>query len=102
MAIITGFYITGGKPPAGETDGPLGAVFLARALSSLGVPVMIMTDGFIRRPLGTGLQVCDLDKQVAVLPIPPSEHSLKGTWVHIADPLKLTHFVAIERVGPAR
>ncbi len=102
VALITGFYITGGKPPAGETDGPLGAVFLARALSSLGVPVMIMTDGFIRRPLGEGLQVCDLDKQIAVLPIPPSEQSLKGTWVHIADPLKLTHFVAIERVGPAR
>jgi D-glutamate cyclase len=101
IAIITGFYIAGAKPPAGETDGPLGAVHLARAFSCFGVPVIILTDGFMRRPLGEGLQVCDLDKQVAVLPIPPTEHSLKGTWVHIADPLKLTHFVAIERVGPA-
>ncbi len=31
LAIVTGFFIPTANPPAGETDGPLGAVFLARA-----------------------------------------------------------------------
>jgi hypothetical protein len=102
VAIVTGFYIAAGKPPAAETDGPPGAIYLARVLSSFGVPVMLLTDGFLRRPLGEGLQVCDLDKKVAVFAIPPSETSLSGTWIPVAAHLKLTHIVAIERVGPAR
>src|SRR5262249_45127430 len=40
VCILTGFYI----PSAGafETDGPLGAVFLARVLSKLGRPVCVI------------------------------------------------------------
>ncbi|HYH69264.1 MAG TPA: glutamate cyclase domain-containing protein [Urbifossiella sp.] len=34
--ILTGFYIPTAEPPAFETDGPLGAVFLVRALSWAG------------------------------------------------------------------
>src|SRR5437588_853405 len=34
--LYTGFFIATGDPPAFETDGPLGAVFLARAFTSLG------------------------------------------------------------------
>ena len=41
VAIFTGFYIPSATPPAFETDGPLGAVFLARALKSLGYRVQI-------------------------------------------------------------
>src|SRR5437016_3765029 len=32
VAIVTGFFIPHADPPAAETDGPLGALFLARAL----------------------------------------------------------------------
>ncbi len=28
LVIVTGFFIPTGQPPCGETDGPLGAVFL--------------------------------------------------------------------------
>jgi len=102
VAIITGFYIAAGKPPAAETDGPPGALYLARGLSSFGVPVMLLTDGFLRRPLAEGLQFCDLEKKIAIFAIPPSETSLSGTWIPVSATLKLTHFIAIERVGPAR
>ncbi|MGE0529659.1 MAG: glutamate cyclase domain-containing protein, partial [Bdellovibrionales bacterium] len=33
VAIVTGFFIPHGEPPASETDGPLGALFLARTFS---------------------------------------------------------------------
>src|SRR5437016_4661709 len=46
LGILTGFYIPCAEPPAGETDGPLGAVFLARALIPLGDQIVIYTDPF--------------------------------------------------------
>ena len=33
VAIITGFYVPLGTPPAAETDGPVGAALLANALT---------------------------------------------------------------------
>ena len=44
VAIVTGFYIPTGNPPTAETDGPLGALFLARALTPLGIRVALLTD----------------------------------------------------------
>src|SRR5260370_41656345 len=46
LVIVTGFFIPTGQPPCGETDGPLGAVFLARALHPLGIRGVIATDDF--------------------------------------------------------
>src|SRR5438105_1034670 len=43
-AIVTGFYIPAGDPPAAETDGPLGALVLAQTLLALGVESLIVTD----------------------------------------------------------
>jgi hypothetical protein len=37
VALSTGFYIPHGDPPAYETDGPLGTVFLSRAFRPLGI-----------------------------------------------------------------
>src|SRR4051812_2063202 len=51
LAIFTGFLLPTAQPPCAETDGPLGAVFLARALVPLGVRVTIITDWFCQRPL---------------------------------------------------
>src|SRR6185437_4656594 len=36
LHLVTGFYIPSGIPPAYETDGPLGALFLARAIDGIG------------------------------------------------------------------
>ena len=44
VGIVTGFYIPGAAPPAAETDGPPGALALARALQALGRQVHLITD----------------------------------------------------------
>ncbi|OGP68224.1 MAG: hypothetical protein A2170_14565 [Deltaproteobacteria bacterium RBG_13_53_10] len=46
VAIITGFYVPGGEPPATETDGPPGALILGEGLKSLGMEVVLITDQY--------------------------------------------------------
>jgi hypothetical protein len=90
LAVVTGFYIAHADPPCGETDGPLGALFLARALASLGFRMTLLTDLFGVQALEVGLDACGW-KEVPVLAIPPASHQLVG----------LTHLIALERVGPS-
>ena len=84
LCVVTGFFIAHGEPPAGETDGPLGALFLARALTPLGIHVSLETDSFCEPALQAGLETRRLDRAVA----PP--------------PAGFTHRIALERVGPSR
>ena len=70
LGVVTGFYIPTAEPPCGETDGPLGAVFLARALVPLGIRVILATDPFVRRALEAGLRACGLLSSVPVLELP--------------------------------
>src|SRR5262245_24967707 len=51
--IVTGFFIPGPDRP--ETDGPPGAVFLARALSQCGINVSLISDPFCHAALVAGL-----------------------------------------------
>jgi hypothetical protein len=106
LSIVTGFYIAHAEPPCGETDGPLGAVFLARALAPLGVRVALQTDFFCERALQAGLEACGLDQSVAVLGLPPLNHPwevwLELDWRKSCVPSAgLTHLIALERVGPS-
>jgi len=89
VAVVTGFYIGRAKPPCGETDGPLGALFLARALTPLGVKVVLVTDAFCRRALEVGLEASWLTHTVPVVTFP----------ISIQD-IAPTHLIALERVGP--
>ncbi|MBI2808459.1 MAG: DUF4392 domain-containing protein [Planctomycetes bacterium] len=108
LAIVTGFFIPTATPPAGETDGPLGALFLARALGPLGISVVLVTDDFCVRALEAGLAECGLRKTVPLvtLPTPVQARDMSDAdyWRFfderkgIAD---LTHLIAIERVGPS-
>jgi hypothetical protein len=102
---VTGFYIADADPPAGETDGPLGALFLARALTPLGISVSFETDSFCKRALQAGLKACGLDESVKVLTMPPPRHPwdvwLKLDWRGFVLHAGITHLVALERVGPS-
>jgi hypothetical protein len=111
LFIVTGFFIPHAQPPCGETDGPLGAVFLARAGQTLGIKVALVTDAFCRRALEIGLQACDLETTVPVLVLPDRRYPgayhgwfmmLKGfyhRWFRgFTEP---THLLALERVGPS-
>src|SRR5262249_22831452 len=107
IAIVTGFYIPTAQPPAGETDGPLGAVYLARALTPLRVRVALVTDVFCERALRAGLAACGLQQQVPVITLaaPIAARSMTPE-TYCRDvlgrvPFPLTHLLAIERVGPS-
>jgi hypothetical protein len=109
IAIVTGFFIAHADPPCGETDGPLGALYLARALAPLGIKVVLMTDPICRKALEAGLQFCSLQDKVTLQTLPPSLGSSpdfltlkkKEIFSPKEDLEGLTHLIALERVGPS-
>jgi len=56
VGIVTGFFIPHGEPPAPETDGPIGALALARGLNSLGYKVLLISDSLCIQPLAAGVK----------------------------------------------
>ncbi len=106
LAVVTGFLIPTAEPPCGETDGPLGALYLARALVPLGIKVALVTDGFGKQALQAGLESCGLETTVPLLTLPPPSHPwdayLEFDWLRFARTrFGLTHLLALERVGPS-
>jgi hypothetical protein len=106
VGVVTGFYIPHATPPCGETDGPLGALFLARALSPLGVRVVLLTDAFCVPALQAGLAACGLRKAVPLVALPSAEQagalSVSDYRQAVAERTgALTHLIALERVGPS-
>ncbi|HMC66381.1 MAG TPA: glutamate cyclase domain-containing protein, partial [Gemmataceae bacterium] len=106
VAVVTGFYIPHAQPPCGETDGPLGALFLARALVPLGIEVLLVTDAFCLPALEAGITAAGLRKRVPLIPLPSpgrgeilSRHEYWDAFAERAGPI--THLIALERVGPS-
>jgi hypothetical protein len=108
LVVVTGFYIPQGTPPAAETDGPLGALFLARALVPAGIKVVLATDDYCLGALDAGLKECGLQSEVPLVELPaegsdPSayleEFRQRVAAVGFAE--TPTHLVALERVGPS-
>lgn len=106
VAVVTGFYIPHALPPCGETDGPLGALFLARALVPLGIRVVLATDAFCVRALDAGLAAVGLRKVVPIVVLPTVQEAGEMTttdyWQCFSERAgPVTHLIALERVGPA-
>ncbi|RPJ06109.1 MAG: DUF4392 domain-containing protein, partial [Deltaproteobacteria bacterium] len=110
-AIVTGFYVPGGEPPATETDGPPGALILAEGLRHMGMEVLLISDPYSYSALSAGLHILGLtEDEIPALSIPmehPEEDSgsslsLQFVKEFFEGPLGrgLTHLVYIERVGP--
>jgi hypothetical protein len=99
VGIVTGFFIPHAQPAAGETDGPLGALFLARALVPLDIRVVIATDWFCVPALAAGLAACGLEKDVMLVELPSTGDHYGETFARQAG--RLTHLIALERVGPS-
>lgn len=106
IAVVSGFFIPTAQPPAGETDGPLGALFLARVLVPLGIRVVLVTDAFCTRALRVGLAAAGLTKSVSLVSLP--SHSLANeigperywrSFLQRSGPL--SHLIALERAGPS-
>jgi hypothetical protein len=113
LAVITGFTISGTDPPTAETDGPPGALFLARALTPLGIGVALAADGTAVPALAAGLTACGLSDQVPLRELPDSPGAYEGTirersaslhhdyWMRFTTEVgSVTHLIALERVGP--
>jgi hypothetical protein len=83
LGIFTGFFIPSAVPPAFETDGPLGACFVTRALAEFGIQCGLN----IEPPLGEVMYA-------ALRTVPGYKEVL------IARP-GFSHIVSIERAGPA-
>jgi hypothetical protein len=106
LAVVTGFLIPTADPPAGETDGPLGAVFMARTLIPLGIRITLLSDAFCVPALQAGLSLCGFADRGRVVELPP--HALASAWTGgdwrrwLADEASaVTHLLALERVGPS-
>lgn len=100
VGILTGFYLPNARPPTAETDGPLGAAMIGRAVELLGGTATVITDQPCWRVVQAAVAKAQLRGAVLVAPV----NSSYGQWeseviVSLAE-RPLTHIVSIERVGP--
>src|SRR5512139_311612 len=120
VVIVTGFYVPVGDPPATETDGPPGALALAKGLRRLGMEVSLLSDEYSLSALKAGLKILGLpEKEVPVLCFPlehsdrdhtsrmMNEENQSSVSIRFAQDFfnslagqGLTHLIYIERVGP--
>jgi hypothetical protein len=108
-AIVTGFYIPGGDPPAAETDGPPGALVLAQTLLVLGIDSVVITDPFCFGALSAAARSAGYPVE-RLLECPNAIGN--GSGFDTPDAWRsefftrgagkdLSHLIAVERVGPS-
>jgi hypothetical protein len=109
VAIVTGFYIPSGDPPAAETDGPPGALVLAQTLLALGIESFIMTDGFCFNALSAAARNSGYPSE-RLIPYPDWHDAQlirdetsrwRADFFEHGPGRELSHLIAVERVGPS-
>ena len=106
VGILTGFCVKTPQGIAAETDGPPGALFLARALIAAGHGVTLISDVHGTRLLRAGLDFWRLER-VDLVELPVStESSIAEQMEHATERLleryghvALSHLISIERPG---
>jgi len=104
VVIFTGFFIPTATPPAPETDGPLGALFIARTLASLGRKVVITCEKNCLPAFEVCLQLLGLGAKISLVESPLETGAgyaqifLSQLKEKIGD---ISHFIAIEKCGPS-
>ncbi len=106
VAIMTGFFVPRGNPPAAETDGPIGCAHLAAGLLRVGIPVRLVTDPLCLNAVKVAVQAAGISDRVPcdVVPVDaesvedPSVASIVNSWRSAEPPV--SHAIAIERAGP--
>ncbi|MEC4984277.1 MAG: DUF4392 domain-containing protein [Oscillatoria sp. PMC 1068.18] len=101
VAILTGFFIPHGNPPAAETDGPIAAAHLAAGLVRAGIPVRMVTDYPCIKAVKSASQAAGVAAQVAfdVLGDATQVTSMLKSWKKGKPPI--SHLISIERAGPS-
>ncbi len=100
VGIVTGFYIPRGDPPAAETDGPLGSLFLAAAFAQSGIRVVVITDTLCAPAIRAAASMLDFP-QTDVLECPLGSDEWTSEFWKTSAGRELTHLIALERVGPS-
>lgn len=95
IVIVTGFYIE--RMKTGETDGPLGAAFLAQALEKLTCKVTIMTSPFNAKIMKAAIDALQLNAELVI--VDAGEELEKFTQI-LSNP-SITHLIALEQMGMA-
>ncbi|WP_315785491.1 DUF4392 domain-containing protein [Fischerella sp. JS2] len=106
VAIMTGFFLPHGKPPAPETDGPIGCALLAAGLLRAGIPVRIITDSLCFRTVKVAVQAAGITAEIPfdIVPVETTKNqqaisSLLTLWESLETPI--SHLISIERPGPS-
>ncbi|NEO98269.1 MAG: DUF4392 domain-containing protein [Symploca sp. SIO2E9] len=107
VAIMTGFFVPHGNPPAAETDGPIGCAHLAAGLHRVGIPVRLVTDPLCLNAVKVAAHAAGVPTQVPfdVVPVDaasvkdPSVTSILNLWQSSEPPV--SHVISIERAGPS-
>lgn len=92
LGLITGFYVPRGTPPAGETDGPVGAALLLRGLADAGVTCRLATDAPCRDTCAAALEGAGVQKIPLDVDTPAA---LVAAWRAAG----VTHALSVERCG---
>jgi hypothetical protein len=100
VVLATGFYVPHGQPPAAETDGPPGAVRLAMALEALGVETLILTDRLCLQAVACAARASGYPES-KLLEHPHASPDWIDEFFDRGPGSKLSHLIAIERVGPS-
>lgn len=104
VVIFTGFYIPSATPPAPETDGPLGALLIARTLLSLGRKVAITCEKNCMPAIEVSLQHLGLGDKIALIesPVETSADYAQSFLSQLKEKIgEISHFIAIEKCGPS-
>jgi len=102
VGIITGFSIPTEEFSAFETDGPPGALFLARTLQKLGMDVVLFGESSLLVALEAGLIQSGTAGTIRLVELPRDAYE-SGPYsrrFHTSAG-RLTHLVFIERPGPS-
>lgn len=102
VGIITGFNIPTEEFSAFETDGPPGAIFLARTLHRLGMDPVLIGESGLLVALEAGLNQSGAGGTIRLVELPRDayESGLYARRFHTSAG-RLTHLIWIERPGPS-
>lgn len=104
LVVVTGFKIIHAQPPAFETDGPLGALYLARMFANLGIHTTILAEPECAEAMRIACRKENLSLNIAIHSLVMDAdlwpNFLEVGWRPFLDREKITHVIAIERAGP--
>jgi D-glutamate cyclase len=96
VGLITGFYVPQGSPPAAETDGPVGAALLARALEAVGIRCRLTTDEPCRNACAAALAGAGIPKvPIDTVAVGERLALVIAAWRRAG----IAHAISIERCG---